>query len=224
MKLTKASSGGECGFGVGSDGIGDWAGDIAFPRIQGADCVGRIAAVGDGVDPARIGERVVCAPYIYDPGDPDWLENAGFLGAEYEGAVRDDLIRRLLALRDPETGAAIVPFAARREDVASGPALEELPDVMIDLGDAPYEAVREEYDVDSFLRRDEWADGSHRRDGTWIAAGPGIVGPVADGGDGPALDVTDVAPLVLRLLGCPAPPLDGSVPEELLRAAEAEAS
>jgi NADPH:quinone reductase-like Zn-dependent oxidoreductase len=37
-----------------------WAGvPLAFPRIQGADCCGRIVAVGDGVAPARIGERVI---------------------------------------------------------------------------------------------------------------------------------------------------------------------
>ncbi|MEO0718775.1 MAG: zinc-binding dehydrogenase [Pseudomonadota bacterium] len=97
--------GGVSGFAVSTDGMGDWAGDIAFPRIQGADCVGRIAAVGEGVDPQRLGERVVCDPYVYDPDDPDWLEKAGFLGAEFDGAfaqftrlparnaihVRDDL-------------------------------------------------------------------------------------------------------------------------------------
>lgn len=79
-------AGGRSGFGIDEGGMGDWAGDIRFPRIQGADCAGRIAAVGEDVDDERIGERVVCLPYIYDPGDPDWLENAGFLGAEYDGA------------------------------------------------------------------------------------------------------------------------------------------
>lgn len=32
---------------------------LQFPRIQGADCCGRIVAVGKDVDPARIGERVL---------------------------------------------------------------------------------------------------------------------------------------------------------------------
>lgn len=77
--------GGTGGFGVETAGMGEWAADIRFPRIQGADCVGRIAAVGGGVDSARIGDRVVCMPYIYDPLDPDWLEHAGFLGAEFDG-------------------------------------------------------------------------------------------------------------------------------------------
>jgi NADPH:quinone reductase-like Zn-dependent oxidoreductase len=32
---------------------------LTFPRIQGADCCGRIVAVGAGIDSARIGERVI---------------------------------------------------------------------------------------------------------------------------------------------------------------------
>ena len=80
------ASGGRGGFGVEAEGMGDWAEDIRFPRIQGADCVGRIVSLGSGVDPGRLGERVLCQPYIYDPGDPDWLENAEFLGAEHDGA------------------------------------------------------------------------------------------------------------------------------------------
>jgi len=44
-----------------------------FPRIQGADCCGRIAAVGPGVDPARVGQRVIVrACQIKGPADsPD---------------------------------------------------------------------------------------------------------------------------------------------------------
>jgi len=37
-----------------------WSGTpMPFPRIQGADCCGRIVAVGAAVDPRRIGERVL---------------------------------------------------------------------------------------------------------------------------------------------------------------------
>jgi NADPH:quinone reductase-like Zn-dependent oxidoreductase len=46
--------------GVTSDDNASWTGAaFAFPRIQGADCCGHIVAVGEGVDPARIGERVI---------------------------------------------------------------------------------------------------------------------------------------------------------------------
>lgn len=41
-------------------GDASWTGaPLTFPRIQGADCCGHIVAVGEGVDPARIGERVL---------------------------------------------------------------------------------------------------------------------------------------------------------------------
>jgi NADPH:quinone reductase-like Zn-dependent oxidoreductase len=48
-------------------GTGDsgWAGDaLSFPRIQGADACGDIVAVGPGVDPSRLGERVLVDPVL----------------------------------------------------------------------------------------------------------------------------------------------------------------
>jgi NADPH:quinone reductase-like Zn-dependent oxidoreductase len=45
---------------VDDDKDASWSGvALQFPRIQGADACGRIVAVGDGVDPSRIGERVI---------------------------------------------------------------------------------------------------------------------------------------------------------------------
>ncbi|WP_264214051.1 alcohol dehydrogenase family protein [Leisingera thetidis] len=53
-------SGGATGFDSVNDDDASWSGKpLEFPRIQGADACGRIAAVGEGVDPARIGERVL---------------------------------------------------------------------------------------------------------------------------------------------------------------------
>ena len=49
-----------------------WAGEIDFPRIQGADACGRIVAVGEGVDPARIGERVIVATLQDAYSDEPW--------------------------------------------------------------------------------------------------------------------------------------------------------
>ena len=48
------------GFESISGADSSWAGAaIDFPRIQGADCCGHIVAVGNRVDPGRIGERVI---------------------------------------------------------------------------------------------------------------------------------------------------------------------
>jgi len=52
--------GGASGFATTQDEDAGWSGQaLSFPRIQGADCCGHIVAVGEGVDPARIGERVI---------------------------------------------------------------------------------------------------------------------------------------------------------------------
>lgn len=56
----ETNAGGASGFASAEDEDGSWSGTpITFPRIQGADVCGRIVAVGDGVDPARIGQRVL---------------------------------------------------------------------------------------------------------------------------------------------------------------------
>lgn len=73
-----------------SKGDGDaddasWAGEaLGFPRIQGIDVCGRITAVGDGVDPARIGERVLIEPCLREAGGK-MLDGAWFLGSECDG-------------------------------------------------------------------------------------------------------------------------------------------
>ncbi|AZO13170.1 alcohol dehydrogenase [Mesorhizobium sp. M3A.F.Ca.ET.174.01.1.1] len=53
-------SGARQGFASAQDDDTSWSGvPLAFPRIQGADCCGHIAAVGEGVSRDRIGERVI---------------------------------------------------------------------------------------------------------------------------------------------------------------------
>ncbi|WP_246849582.1 alcohol dehydrogenase family protein [Rubellimicrobium arenae] len=45
-----------------------WSGaPLTFPRIQGADICGHVVAVGEGVDPARIGERVLVRNMLRTP-------------------------------------------------------------------------------------------------------------------------------------------------------------
>ncbi|WP_282607227.1 alcohol dehydrogenase family protein [Pelagibius sp. Alg239-R121] len=54
------NSGGGSGFDQADDADASWSGTpLSFPRIQGADVCGIIAAVGDDVDRARVGERVL---------------------------------------------------------------------------------------------------------------------------------------------------------------------
>lgn len=75
------------GYGGASDTDGGWSGALSFPRVQGADCCGEIVAVGEGVDPARIGERVLVQP-MYRPtgGEEDALVT---FGSERDGGFAE---------------------------------------------------------------------------------------------------------------------------------------
>jgi len=49
------------------DDDASWSGEaLQFPRIQGADACGYIVAVGDGVSPGRVGERVIVRTMMED--------------------------------------------------------------------------------------------------------------------------------------------------------------
>lgn len=65
-----------------------WRGPISFPRIQGADVAGTIAAVGDGVDAAPAGRRVVVDPALYDADSPD-ANPVGLMGSERDGGYAE---------------------------------------------------------------------------------------------------------------------------------------
>ena len=63
-----------------------WAGvAMTFPRIQGADCCGRVVATGEGVDPARMGERVIVRSVMPAPAASSPFECWTF-GSECDGA------------------------------------------------------------------------------------------------------------------------------------------
>lgn len=61
---------------------------LAFPRIQGADTVGKIVAVGDGVAPSRIGERVMVDFSIYNR-DDDSLADIDYMGHGRDGGYAE---------------------------------------------------------------------------------------------------------------------------------------
>ena len=59
---SETNQGGSEGFAKVNINDASWSGKpLVFPLIQGADCSGEIVAIGEGVKPERIGERVWCA-------------------------------------------------------------------------------------------------------------------------------------------------------------------
>ncbi len=70
---------------VGWYAAGGWGGDMEFPRIQGADPVGRIVEVGDGVEPRRLGERVLVDAWVRGEDGSE----ARYLGSEIDGGFAE---------------------------------------------------------------------------------------------------------------------------------------
>ena len=78
----------DAGAETGIEGAEDdgWSGaSFHFPRIQGADACGRIVAAGSGVDPMRMGERVLVMPNLQGSSRYD----IRYFGSEVDGGFAD---------------------------------------------------------------------------------------------------------------------------------------
>lgn len=145
-------------------------------------------------------------------------------GAHYE-QVRDRLIEKLEAWRHPETGCPIVTKAYRREEVYTGPCVEEAADVIPKW--AQHNGYSYAYKLSSKSPGLKWIEqvdphrpdnlkffssksGTHRDDGIFLAHGPAIqCGKTVAGAR-----IIDLAPTLLHLLGVPVPEdMDGNVLE-----------
>ncbi len=97
--------------GIADAGDDGWSGAaFAFPRIQGADACGRIVAVGDAVDPARLGECVLIEPVWRGAGPFD----IRYFGSEVDGAFAD-------YARVPAASAYAINAALTETELASFP-------------------------------------------------------------------------------------------------------
>lgn len=86
--VTEATTGD--GFAKVNDEDPAWGGTpISFPRIQGADVCGKIVAVGAGVDPSRIGSRVITDNWLRDANDPLDKTKTGYFGSECDGGYAE---------------------------------------------------------------------------------------------------------------------------------------
>lgn len=139
-------------------------------------------------------------------------EPAGTVSREDYETVRSTIIERLTEVRDPETGEKIIDKAYRREEVYHGPYLEDAPDILILTHNTSY-VVSPALDDGFLFERPEEPWAPHRMDGIFIIQGPDIrAGLVLSG-----LNITDIAPTVLYLMGQPIPKsMDGRVISEAI--------
>ena len=114
---SKAVTGATTGAGFDAEGQSDpsWGGaPITFPRIQGADVCGTIVKVGDGVDPARLGERIITDNWLRDADAPEDKTRVGYYGSERDGGFAQFTTmpsRNALAIRSDLSDAELATFS-----------------------------------------------------------------------------------------------------------------
>lgn len=82
---------------------------LTFPRIQGADIVGRVAAVGEGVSPARLGERGLLDFNLYPDRRADLNLIPDYYGHGADGGFADYVVvpaEQFYRMPNPELGDA----------------------------------------------------------------------------------------------------------------------
>ena len=62
-----------------------WGGALSLPRIQGADVVGQVIALGVGVADTWLDARVIADPWLRDANAPQDPERCGYIGSECDG-------------------------------------------------------------------------------------------------------------------------------------------
>jgi predicted AlkP superfamily phosphohydrolase/phosphomutase len=109
---------------------------------------------------------------------------------------------------DPETGGNLVTGIRRKEEIFSGPHLDEAPDVILDLANGEVEQATA---LGGALLEPSPKSGTHRMEGVLVAAGPGIHrGKTVDA------HILDITPTVLYSLGLPIlDSMQGKIPDGL---------
>ena len=131
--------------------------------------------------------------------------------------VRTDIAAALAEWRDPETGASIVKRAWRREELYEGPYVDLAPDLVLELADdagyayacGPSSAAKPGQTVRVGLSgaggKLDGMSGSHRRDGVYMLAAPGITAQPWR-----SAEIADMGATILAQMGADLPAdLDG---------------
>lgn len=137
------------------------------------------------------------------PGEP------GIQPEEYE-SFRDKLIHDLENFKDPNTEERIIQAIYKREDVYSGQAMKEAPDLTLVLRDYGFVSIK---NVLPIVEPREVPAGTHHPDGIFLAGGNGI----KSGFVGELHQIVDVTATMLYSLGLPIPKdQEGKVAESFL--------
>ena len=218
------------GFAPGSAAWARWARGLALATVpiawQGALLRRLPAASGALESQVRFGGIDWAATRAYseelDYHPSVWINLAGrepsgtVAPADYV-AVREQVVEALATWRHDD-GSPVVERVWRREEVLHGPATDQAPDLLLELGlrqgyspsclrsqgNGP--ALRRLAPHDHGAGKGSGMNGAHRRDGLFVLAGNGVRAV----GDLGVCDIVDVVPTLLAAAGLPVPEgLDG---------------
>ncbi len=138
-------------------------------------------------------------------------------GKEYD-ELRERIIREVQELKDPETGERVIEKAYKREELYSGPCVQEFPDIILVPQDNKYDISWKFFRGkkvarigDSFVvKQSHWrgTSGMHRPNGIFLMKGKGVKRGVEITNAG----IMDVFPTVMYQMGFPVPDdVDGKV-------------
>ena len=125
--------------------------------------------------------------------------------SDYE-RVRDEVIERFEALRDPDDGRPVLDKMYKREEVMSGPLASGAPDLFPVCRDFTYELSEGLFSPAVITDYSDLPRGFHHMDGIFGVAGPGVASL-----SGQRAHLYDIAPTALYLAGCTVPEMDGEV-------------
>jgi len=128
-------------------------------------------------------------------------------------SIKTRLRERLEALKDPESGEPFVEKVYTREEIYSGPYVENAPDVLFEEAPGRFVGRGRPGSDELFGLPSYTFSAYHRPEGILIAAGPDFP-PVPGRGD---LSILDIAPTIYWLFDVELPnDLDGKVPAGLV--------
>jgi predicted AlkP superfamily phosphohydrolase/phosphomutase len=128
-------------------------------------------------------------------------------GAEYE-AVRDQITRSALALRDPDGGDQVIAKVYKKEELYTGDRVAVAPDLILHTDRSKYVSFgHADFGSNKVLEPSIGQTGHHTMDGIVVLHGSGVKTGQAIKGS-----IVDIAPTVLYAMGLPAPSImDGQV-------------
>ena len=196
-------------------------------RMDISSLTKRLPSRGSGAQENGINDLLVCINWsktkAYSASNTEQGIYLNLAGRESEGIVRpgkdyervrDEIIENLKGLRHPGDGRPLVSQVRKREDVYSGPFVEEAPDILFALRNGEYSG--DVKPVNRLMKGPDRSTGSgtHRMNGIFMGWGKDI----KQGEKFHGARIVDIVPTICNLMRIPIPAeLDGNLLADILR-------